>query len=58
MDTKDHVTINEKAVKMKLDSSDWYGGCYTTETKKDNKGGKESKGCHHRGIFVVVRSNI
>ena len=39
LDTKHHVTINEKAEKMQLDSSEWYGGCYTTETKKDNKGG-------------------
>ena len=38
-DTKHLVTINEQAVKMRLDSSEWYGGCYTTETKKDNKVG-------------------
>ena len=32
------ITIGDRAEKLRLDS-EWYGACYTTETKKDNQGG-------------------
>ena len=38
MKTKHLITIANHAEKLRLDS-DWYGACYTTETKKENQVG-------------------
>ena len=37
-ETSHLITIADRAAKLRLDA-EWYGACYTTETKKDNQGG-------------------
>ena len=42
MKTKHLIAIADQAEKLRLDS-EWYGACYTIETKKDNQGGNSIK---------------
>ena len=49
------ITIAEQAAKLRLDA-EWYGACYTTETKKDNKGGNSI--VHDRFYLVGVKKAL